>query len=160
MKTNNKTAAMVRAAVIAAIYVVLTIFANMLGLANGAIQVRLSEAMCVLPIFFPEAIAGLSVGCLLANIITGCLPLDIIFGTIATLIGAVGTYGLKKHNFLAVLPPIVSNTVIVPIVLRYAYGLGDAWWYMAITVCIGEIISCAVLGSFVIKIMNKYKLYM
>ena len=160
MKTNNKTAAMVKAAVIAAIYVVLTLFANILGLANGAIQVRLSEAMCVLPIFFPEAIAGLSVGCLLANIITGCFPLDIIFGTIATLIGAIGTYSLKKHNFLAVLPPIVSNTVIVPIVLRYAYGLGDAWWYMAITVCIGEIISCAVLGSFVIKIMNRYKLYM
>lgn len=156
MKHKNKTAALVRAAMIGAIYVVLTLAANAFGLASGVIQIRLSEALTVLPVFFPEAIGGLTVGCLLANLITGCLPLDIIFGSIATLIGAAGTYAFRKNRVLAVIPPILSNTVIVPFVLRYAYGLGDAWWYMAITVCIGEIISCGLLGAAVIKITDRY----
>ena len=132
--------------VIAALYVVLTLVANAFGLASGAIQVRISEALTILPVFTAAAIPGLTVGCVLANIITGCLPWDIVFGSLATLIGAVGTRMLKKRPMLAWIPPVVSNAVIVPIILIRVYGVPDAWWYLVLTVGAGEVISCGVLG--------------
>ena len=153
---NTKTKMLSRGAMIAALYVVLTLIANALGLANGAIQVRLSEALTVLPIFFPEAIAGLGVGCFISNIITGCALPDIVFGTLATVIGAAGTRIFKKIRPLAMLCPVVSNSIIVPFVLKFAYGIGDAWYYLAFTVCIGEVISCVVLGGLVIKMTDRY----
>lgn len=144
---NSNTRALAQGAVIAALYVALTYLASLLGLSSGVIQIRLSEALCVLPLFLPAAIPGLYVGCLLANLLTGSVALDILMGPIATLIGAVGTYLLRRHEKLALLPPILANAVIVPIVLRYGYGMGDAMWYMVLTVGIGEILSVGVLGS-------------
>ena len=132
--------------VIAALYVVLTVVANAFGLASGVIQVRISEALTILPVFSNVAIPGLTVGCLLANIITGCLPWDVVFGTFATFLGAVGTRLLRKKPLLAWIPPVVSNMVIVPIVLQRVYGVPDAWWYLVLTVGAGEVISCGVLG--------------
>lgn len=135
-----------QAGIIAALYVVLTILTNMLGLANGAIQVRISEALTILPVFTPAAIPGLFLGCLLSNTLTGCHLLDIIFGSLATLIGALGTYGLKKHKFLAPLPPILANVLIIPPILAFVYALEGGIPYFMLTVGIGEIISCGVLG--------------
>ena len=113
---NKKVLFIVHAAVIAALYVVLTLLANALGLANYAVQVRFSEALTILPFFTPAAIPGLCIGCLLSNIMTGCALPDIIFGTAATLLGAVFTYLLRNHKWLAPIPPIVANTVIIPFV--------------------------------------------
>ena len=132
--------------VIAALYVVLTLVANAFGLASGAIQVRISEALTILPVFTTAAIPGLTVGCVLANIITGCLPWDIVFGSLATLIGAVGTRLLKEKPLLAWIPPVISNMAIIPVVLQKVYGVPDAWWYLVLTVGAGEVISCGVLG--------------
>ena len=84
---NKKTTFIVHAAVIAALYVVLTLIANALGLANHAIQIRISEALTILPLFTPAAIPGLFIGCILANFLTGCLIWDIVFGSLATLLG-------------------------------------------------------------------------
>ena len=112
MKKINNTTFLTQAAAIAALYVVLTLLANTLGLANYNIQVRFSEALTILPIFTPAAIPGLYIGCLLSNILTGCIFWDIIFGPIATLLGAIGTYLLrKKSKWVATLPPIISNTL-------------------------------------------------
>ena len=132
--------------VIAALYVVLTIVANALGLASGAIQVRFSEALTILPVFTATAVPGLTVGCLLANLITGCALWDVVFGSLATLIGAAGTRLLQKKPMLAWIPPVISNMVIVPIVLQQVYGVPDAWWYLVLTVGAGEVISCGILG--------------
>ena len=132
--------------VIAALYVVLTIVANALGLASGAIQVRFSEALTILPVFTATAVPGLTVGCLLANLITGCALWDVVFGSLATLIGAAGTRLLRKKPMLAWIPPVISNMVIVPIVLQQVYGVPDAWWYLVLTVGAGEVISCGILG--------------
>ena len=132
--------------VIAALYVVLTMVAAAFGLASGAIQVRLSEALTILPVLTPAAVPGLTVGCILANIVTGCLPWDVVFGSLATLIGAVGTRLLRKNPYIAWIPPVVSNMVIVPIVLQKVYGVEDAWWYLMLTVGAGEVISCGILG--------------
>ncbi|MBQ7183822.1 MAG: QueT transporter family protein [Clostridia bacterium] len=130
----------------AALYVVLTMLAAAFGLASGAVQVRLSEALTILPVFTSAAIPGLTVGCVLANIVTGCAAWDVVFGSLATLIGAVGTRLLKDRPILAWIPPVISNVAIVPIVLMKVYGLTDAWWYLALTVGAGEVISCGVLG--------------
>ena len=142
-------------ALIAALYVGLTFVSQVFGLASGAIQLRLSEALTILPVFCPAAVPGLAVGCLLANWLTGCALWDVIFGTVATLLGAIGTRLLKKHKLLAVLPPIAANTVIVPLLLRYVYELPDAMWYLVVTVFLGELISCGVFGTLLRKLLEK-----
>lgn len=147
---------MVQAAMIAAIYVVLTFIANAFGLANYAVQVRFSEALTILPYFTPAAIPGLFIGCLLSNILTGCALPDIIFGTLATLVGAILTYRLRKFKWLAPVPPIVANAIVVPIVLLYAYGISPLWLSF-ITVTAGEIISCGILGMILLFALEKYR---
>ena len=97
---NKKVLFLTQAAMIAALYVVLTFIANAFGLASGVIQVRLSEALTVLPFFTPAAVPGLYVGCLLANLLTGGCLLDILVGSLATLIGALGTRALRKWKWL------------------------------------------------------------
>ena len=159
MKNQTKLRRLTRGAMIGAIYVVLTFISNTFGLASGAVQVRLSEALCVLPVVFPESVAGLTVGCFLANLLTGCVPMDILFGSLATLLGALGTYALRRHSNLLYIPPVLSNVLIVPIVLKYAYGLGDAWWYLVLTVGAGEIISCVILGRICLGVIKKTKLH-
>lgn len=157
---NKKVLFIVHAATIAALYVVLTLLANALGLANFAIQVRFSEALTILPFFTPAAIPGLTVGCIISNLLTGCVPLDVLFGSIATLLGALGTYYLRKlSKWLAPLPPIVANTLIVPFVLAYVYRFEGSIPYFMITVGIGEVISCGVLGMILLNVLQKYKKY-
>ena len=95
---NKKVLFITQGAVIAAIYVVLTYLVNLLGLANGVIQVRLSEALTILPVFTPAAIPGVFIGCLISNLINGAVIWDVIFGSLATLVGAIGTYLLKNRN--------------------------------------------------------------
>ena len=142
--------------IIAALYLALTLLANALGLANYAVQVRFSESLTILPYFTPAAVPGLFVGCLLSNILTGCALPDIIFGSLATLMGAVATYMLRnKSKWLAPLPAIVSNAIIVPFVLLYAYGI-EPLWFSFVTVTAGEIISCGVLGMLLLNALRKY----
>ena len=143
--------------VTAALYVVLTFVSSAFGLSSGVIQLRLSEALCILPCVSPAAIPGLAIGCLLANLLTGAVALDVVFGSIATLLGAVGTYLLRNHRFLACLPPIVSNMIIIPIILTTAYQMnfGSSFLYIVLSVGIGEFISCGVLGQLVLSAMKK-----
>ncbi|MCM1065053.1 MAG: QueT transporter family protein [Eubacterium sp.] len=155
---NRKVLFIVHASVIAALYVVLTSVANAFGLANYAVQVRFSEALTILPFFTPAAVPGLALGCLLANILTGCALPDIIFGTLATLIGAILTWLLRKNKWLAPIPPIAANTIIVPFVLYYAYGIRPLW-FSFLTVGAGEIISCGILGMILLNVLSKYRKY-
>lgn len=154
---DKKVLRITQSAMIAALYVVLTLLANALGLANYAVQVRFSEALTVLPFFTPAAIPGLTAGCILSNLLTGCMPLDIVFGSLATLLGAVGTWLLRRHMWAAPLPPIVANTLIVPFILAYVYQFEGSVPYFMLTVGIGEIISCGVLGMILMGALNKYK---
>ena len=181
----KKTTTIVQAAMIAAIYVVLTMAVSTLNLASGAIQVRVSEALTVLPYFTAAAVPGLTIGCLIANLLTGAAPYDVVFGTLATLLGAVGTllisrYRLperhqdkrdqserrqnQKRQFLCTLPPVLSNMLIIPFVLRYGYGLTMEFdgidysipFYM-LTVGAGEVICCCVLGSILLSALQKVR---
>lgn len=166
---NKKVLYLTQAAMIAALYVVLTLLANALGLASGSIQVRFSEALTVLPFFTPAAIPGLYIGCLIANIVTGAALPDILFGPVATLLGAVGTWALGKaagrlaagkkaslYHWLSPLPPTLANGIIVPFILKYAYGIVPLW-FSFVTVTIGELISCGILGLLLLFTLQKYK---
>lgn len=152
---NKKVLFLTQAAMIAALYIVLTYFINAFNLASGAIQIRISEALTVLPAFTPAAVPGLFAGCLISNILTGCMPLDVIGGGFATLIGAVGTYAVRKHKWLIPLPPIIANILIVPWVLSYVYHFEGSLYYFAFTVGIGEILSCGVLGMILYSSLKK-----
>ena len=162
---NKKVLFLTQAAVIAAIYVVLTIFISAFNLASGAIQVRISEALTILPFFTPAAIPGLWIGCLLANLLTGAVIYDVIFGSIATLLAAVCTYLLRNHKIACTFPPVIFNMIIVPFVLVYAYGIPAVYLhgvnvtipFNAITVGIGEVISVCVLGSILMRVLAKYR---
>ena len=154
---NKKVLFVAQAALIAAIYVVLTYFVSAFHLASGAIQIRISEALTVLPMFSPAAIPGLAIGCFLSNLLTGCLPMDEIFGSLATFIGAVGSYLLRKHKWLVPLPPVLANVMIVPYVLAYVYGAEGSIPFFMVTVGIGEVISCYVLGSVLMNALQPYR---
>ena len=150
---SKKTVYITQAALIAALYTVLTMIAAGFDLASGAIQVRFSEALTVLPFLTPAAVPGLTLGCLLSNILTGCALPDIIFGTLATLLGALGTYALREHRFLCAVPPIVSNALIIPFVLTYAYHIPGGIPLFMLTVGLGELISCMGLGQLLLQVL-------
>lgn len=156
---KQKALFLTQAAAVAALYTVLTLTAGAFGLANGAVQLRISEALTILPYFIPAAIPGLFVGCIVSNILTGCVIWDIIFGSLATLIGAVGTYylGRKVSKWLSPVPPILANTLIVPFVLAYAYGVEDGIPFLMLTVGAGEVLSCGVLGLILLIAIDPIK---
>ena len=169
MKRNSKALFVANAGMIAALYVVLTYIASIAGLASGAIQIRLSECLTILPCLMTSAIPGLGVGCIIANLLFGLGPWDVVLGTVATVLGAVGTRFLKKKPALAWIPPVITNMLIVPAVLLI-YHLPDVevtipftqttisasgYLPLMITVAIGEIISCGILGMLVYKMAKK-----
>lgn len=154
---NKRVTLITQASMIAALYVVLTVFISAFNLASGAIQLRISEALTILPAFTPAAIPGLFVGCIISNLLTGSVPIDVVFGSLATLLGALGTYGLRKWKWAAPLSPIIANTLIVPFVLAYAYHIPGGVPYLMLTVGIGEIISCGVFGMMLYSVLAKYQ---
>ena len=153
---NKKTLYLAQAGVIAALYIALTVvFAPF---SFGEIQVRIAEALTILPAFTSAAVPGLYVGCLLGNILGGAVLPDVIFGSLATLLGALGTRALRSaHPFLAPVPPIVANVLIVPWVLKYAYAIDLPIPFMMLTVGVGEVISCGVLGMILYFALKKRK---
>ncbi len=157
MKRSKKTLFITEAAVIAAIYTVLVVIFQPISF--GPIQFRIAEALTILPYFTPAAIPGVTLGCFLSAILTAADPLDMIFGSLATLIAAVLSYRLRRHKFLVPIPPIVSNALIIPWVLRYAYDIPDAIPFMMLTVGVGEVLAVGVLGMILLLALEKVKGY-
>lgn len=152
---DKKVLFTVHAAAIAAIYVVLTVvFAP---ISFGEVQIRFAEALTILPYFTPAAIPGLFIGCIIGNFLGGAIPVDIICGSLATLIGALVSYKLRKTKYLVPIPPILANTIVVPFVLYYGYGINLPIPFMMLTVGAGEVLSCGVLGLIVLFALDKYK---
>lgn len=161
-KSKQTTYRLAEAGIIAALYVALTLLSSLFGLSSGIIQLRLSEALCVFCLFTPSAVWGLFVGCVLANVLTGCLPWDIVFGSLATLLGAAGGRaiavlsfrmkdgGHKKaaaiYRYLVPLPTVLANALIIPLILTWAYSVPDGYGYLVLTVGVGELLSAYGLG--------------
>ena len=161
MNQNSSVRKLARCAVVAAIYVVLCMALQ--PFSYGAVQVRVAEALCLLPVFGPEYIAGVVLGCFLANLL-GSTIVDVIFGTLATLLACLVTYKLRNVRIkgLAIpasLPPVVFNMIIVgafEITFFFSDGAPTAALaaFNAVTVGIGEIISCTVLGVALVKLIE------
>ncbi len=160
---NQKVLYLTQGAVIAALYVVLCqIFAP---ISFRDVQVRIAEGLTILPFFTPAAVPGLFVGCIIGNLLGGAIPLDIVFGSLATLIGALGTWAIgnvirrkslpRSFRFLLPVPPIAANTVIIPLILYYGYGIPVAIWIQMLTVGLGEVISCGVIGMIMLFALEK-----
>ena len=113
--------------------------------------------LCVLPYFTPAAIPGLFIGCMISNLLNGAIILDVVGGSLATLIGAAGSYLLRKNRYLVSVPPILANMVIIPWVLRLGYGSDAMIWFSTITVGIGEFLAIGVLGQFLLTVLLKYR---
>ena len=153
-KHRAKIRYLCRAAMIAALYVVLTWVSAMLGLDSRTPQCRFAEALCILPLFMPAAVPGVSVGCLVANLLFTPTPGDLIVGTLATLTGAVicRLIGRVWHTYrlpnllVATLPNVIANTLMIPLVLQYTYGLGDGYLVLMLQIGAGELLSGTVLG--------------
>ena len=154
-KRRAVTLKLTQGAVIAAIYVALTLF--FAPISFGALQVRVAEELTILPLFTSAAIPGLFIGCLLANLIGGAVVLDVVFGSLATLIGAIGGWLLRRNRWLVPIPAIVANTVIVPIVLKYGYGVDLPILLSAAYIAVGEILGCGVLGELLASALLKRK---
>lgn len=155
----KKTRSLTQSALIAALYVALTYLSAAFGLASGVIQLRISEALTVLPMFSFSAVPGLFAGCVVANLLTGAAMWDVVLGSLATLLGALGTYYFGKNKFLAPIFPILSNTIIIPLVLKAVYGVSDGLWFLVLTVFIGELISCGVFGIILADAVKKTKIF-
>ncbi len=151
MKTQRSNRARIRylsqAGMIAAIYTVLTCLVGAFNLAGGAIQLRISEAMCVLPAFLPAAVPGLALGCLISNFLLSALWQDILFGSLATLIGAIGARLLCRASpYLIPLPTVIANVLIIPPLLSWVYHAEQALPWLFVSIGIGEFLSAWALG--------------
>lgn len=147
------------AGVVGAAYAALALFGSIFGVTYGPIQCRFSEALTVLPFFLPEAVPGLFVGCLVTNLMSTVGPLDIIFGSMATLLAALWTAKMP-NKFLATLPPVICNAVIIGAMIAWYEGGFSAQFpalfaYNALTVGIGEAIACCVLGLLLLEVMPR-----
>ena len=152
---KNHTLFIAQGGIIATLYVVLTIvFAP---ISFESMQLRVAEALTILPLFTPAAVPGLFVGCLISNIIGGGAVLDIVFGSIATLIGAVSGYRLRSNRWLVPIPAIVSNTIIIPFVIKYGYGINIPYYLQALYIAAGEIAGCFVLGELLASVLMPYR---
>ena len=152
--SRKRTLYIVQAALIAAIYVVLTLVFKPISF--DFIQVRIAEALTILPMFIPAAVPGLFLGCLIANFFGGAVLWDVIFGSLATLVGAFFSYKLKENRWLVPVPPIVANVIVVPLVLKYAYGISEVpLFLMMVYIFVGEFVSCFILGELLASVLIK-----
>ena len=157
MNANKGTVRyLVETGLIAALYAALTYLCSFFGLAYGSVQFRISEALTLLPVLTPAAIPGLTIGCLLANLLGGCSVIDIVFGSLATLLAAIVTRRLREKPVLAALSPVLFNAVIVGLVLRYTLQLPllpSMLW-----VGLGELGACVVIGLPLLWLLKKSRI--
>ena len=144
----------VYAAVIGGVYAALTVV--LAPISYGPMQVRISEALTVLPYFTPAAIPGLFAGCLVANLISPYGLPDLILGSLASLLAATLTWLLRKHAWLAPLPPVVINGLVIGGMLYYVYKVPPSLLADMGYVALGQLLACYVLGFPLLKLLSRY----
>lgn len=151
----KNTKFLLHAAIIAAVYSVLTI--ALMPFSYGVMQIRISEALTILPFFTPAAIPGLFVGCIVSNIMSPYGVIDMVLGSSATLLAAVGSYLLRFRPILVPLPPVIANGIIIGGMLYYAYAVPISLIGCILWVALGELIACYGIGYPLLRYLKKYK---
>ena len=160
MRKKWSTKDLTLAAMVAALYAVMGYFGNVFGLTFGPVQFRFAEALTVLPFLFPSTVPGLFVGCVIVNLLSPYGPLDIVVGSAATLLAAVWTSRVK-HRWLAPLPPVICNTVLVGFTFGWAEANGFtaalpmAWLVNGLSVGVGELGVCYILGLLLLELLPR-----
>lgn len=152
---QNRIRRLTQAGIIAAVYAALCLLLHPISFGFGGVELRVSEALTLLPVVMPSAVPGLFVGCLLANLLGGATMLDVVFGSLTTLAAAVLTRRLKDRPLLAALPPVVLNALVVGTLLRYAYGVQLPLILCMASIGLGQAAACCGLGLIVLKAMKK-----
>lgn len=155
MKNRIKIYRLTTAGIIAAIYTALCILTRPISF--SAIQIRIAEALCILPYFTHAAVPGLAIGCFLSNLLGGANIFDTFFGTLATLLGAWGSFFLRKHKYLVSIPPILSNMAILPLIFRFAYGEATPFLLLVGSIGLSELLSAGILGTLLLLMLEKYR---
>ena len=148
------TRSLAAAAIVGAAYAALTLF--LAPISYGPVQFRISEALTILPLFTASAVPGLFIGCFLANLLGGSVVLDVVAGSVATLIGAWAGYRLRFNRWLVPLPTVISNALIIPLVLKYGYGIDLPYLVQAGYIAVGEVLGCYVLGEILASVLKKH----
>ncbi len=151
----KNTKFLIQAAIIAAIYATLTIV--LMPFSYGVMQVRVSEALTILPFFTPAAIPGLFIGCLVANMVGPYGLMDMVLGSAATLLAAVFSYYLRSKPLLVPLPPVITNGIMIGCMLYYAYSVPLPLIACILWVAAGQLIACYLIGYPLLRILKKYK---
>lgn len=154
---SNKVKNLVKAGIIAALYVVLVVGFSYSSF--GPIQFRIAEMLTILPLFTPAAIPGLFIGCLLANVLGGAVFLDVVFGSLATLVAAYMSYRLRKKEWLVPVPPVLINAVVVGIILKFVYAEAASIWVLMGSVFLGQMVSAYGLGMILLKALKPFRKY-
>ncbi len=152
-ESDRQVRLLVQGAVIAALYAVLTLILPVT--AAGTVEFRISEALTLLAALTPAAIPGLTVGCVLANVLHGAVVLDVVFGSLATLLAAIATWTTRKNLFVAAVWPAIFNGLIVGLLLRYAYQMDAPLYVLMLSVAGGEAVICYALGIPLAKGLDK-----
>lgn len=160
---NRVVRFIVIAGVVAALYVVLMLIFMPISL--GVVQVRVAEALCVLPMLTPAAIPGLAVGCLISNLVgvtsaavaAEAVVFDVIFGSLTTLIAAVLSYAMRRNKWVATAPPVVLNALIIGAILTWAYKESMPYLFTVLYIAAGQAIACYGVGIPLYNALEKHK---
>ena len=152
--TDKRINYLTQGATIAAIYVVLTMV--LAPISYGALQIRISEALTILPYFTPAAIPGLFIGCIIANFNSPLGMMDVVFGSFASLVAAIITSRIKDKRWVAI-PSIIANAIIVPFVLKYTLGI--PYFINVIWIAMGQTIACYGLGYPLLIFLEKKRIF-
>ena len=152
---KSATLELTQGAIIAALYVALSLIFQ--PISYGEIQLRVAEALTILPLFSSAAVPGLFIGCVLANLLGGGVIMDVVLGSLATLLGAIGGRLLRSNRWLVPLPAILANTLIIPFVLKYGYGLDLPIPLEMVYIFIGEVGGCFILGELLASALIPHK---
>ncbi len=155
MRKNKSVRFLTESAMIAALYAALTLVTGQFSV--SAIQLRLSEALTILPVFTPCAVPGLAVGCLAANLLSSCAPLDTVIGTAVTLTAAILTRLLKKTPLPAVLPPVLLNAAVLPLIFLFVYRLEGTYLFFLGTTLLSEALTAGLLGLLLFRVLDRYR---
>ena len=157
---NDAVKKLCRAGIVSALYVVTTLV--VFPVASGAIQFRLSEALTLLPLFFFESVPALFVGCLLSNLITGCAPIDVVLGSLITLVAGLMTYAVGKifkKTWLKIalggLFPVLFNALLLPLIWEYCYGAEHVYLIQMALLLLGQTVSVYLAGTPLVLAIKK-----
>ena len=155
MKHFRNTKALTQAALVAAIYTALCMLLHPISFGFGGVELRVSEALTLLPVLMPAAVPGLFIGCLLSNLLGGATLLDVVFGSLTTLLAALLTRKCREKPLLAAFWPVILNALVIGALLRYAYGVPMPLWLCMLSIGAGQAVACYGIGLPLMRLMKR-----